>query len=688
MYPTSMLIRKFFFCAFWHCFGVFLRDYLRYSVISNAEIHATSGVCIPVSFCLFTLRCQPALLFRLYIVGLNKYHYESKSGNQRKSFCLFSFHHPKTVPNSAMLISKLAHILSLIAWLQHGITAHSESDIKKELFMKESFVQSIKNMSHFQTALAERPHSFVKFFHPQCTHCIAMAPAFVNLSRLVHDYNQRPNTFENRTIQCLEVDVTLEANRPLTKKYSHGTPTLILFSGNTSMEEYENIRQAQPMFKFIVSSIELSESAGLPHFTKTKPLTVFMNLVDTRPIVISVIHTDLRLHHFFPRGLQLPTLTEWRAISATSMLDPKPIFATVSDPTLLVPSCSADRYQNLSTPHALMPVAVLARSASNLCADAHWYFPGVKDSQSLSTFIHSSLAHSRQFNTAKKETAVHLLNADRPLLLVFGNSTELGYFGEYKFRAALAMVSNPPVLPIYLQRSAFPDFAEYIGLPSVSPDNKNNEDLSLLMYRYSNTGPIVTPYVGNISGSNSMKAWVKKQSRLINDSKVVTSAGDVLILTRETWPSLFNFDNRAVVLLLAEGVSSSDKSWMASIAAALRNEAGHVVVALYADGLLDRPSWPDTSEVVDLPALMMITPAGGMVAYDGWWTTRSVARFARNMAEVETALGNGITWGDVAVCMTLVTGILLVASGLYLFLKRKRHGFAGEDENKTLTKIQ
>lgn len=594
---------------------------------------------------------------------------------------VITFQHWASCPTSTNKKVTSGTVMTFSIWIMFAIviipvvfTSHGNGVVAISTSSNSSQIRSISNLSEFSAALSESPHSFVKLFHPKCPHCVAMAGHFVTLSQRLAEYNGKESTSANRTVACLQVDISIESNGPLADQYiMDGVPTLLLFHSNKSSEEFGGARTATAMYKFVTTSIALSETSELAHFTTAKQVSNFLNLVAHRPVVISVLHDRFPAQKHFPEYMPMP-IAEWKAITTSSPPVPKPVFATVSNPSLLIHQLCKSRYDDQSAPYAVMPIAIAAPSADNLCKEARWYFPGVKDSESISSFIHSSIVQYSDFVTLTKENSRHILNSDRPLGLVFGDFQRPSFYALPKLRAVARIPSEPEVLAVYLHLESFPDFAEHVNV-SLKAYRKQgdgaipmDEIISLVLYRYVHGGPVIQHYQRNIS----MSRWISEQAQVINDTRVTTRAGETTVLTRKTWDALFKYENRPVLLLLTDGVASSYEKWMQSIAQTLQSAAGTLVVASFDEQSLGRPEWPDTSEVTKLPALMVITPSIGVSVFDGVWTTRSVARFARDEGDIHTPFDHGIVWSDVAVSFAFFLAVVLLIGGICLVRRRYR----------------
>lgn len=535
---------------------------------------------------------------------------------------------------------------------------------------------SINSSSELTSFLERNHHAFVKFFNPSCPHCRAMAAAYVNLSHLLYEYNQNVTTPENKTVACLEVDLSASPNRALLDQYDISrVPTLLFFHSNSSYDEYAGARTAEGMFLFIQDTLRLMGEPGTPHFRSEEDVSNFLELVDQRPIVLSVLHAELDWRQFFMEDVQLP-FTEWLELTSATWSNSRPMFATVEDPSLLVLSGEPcyKRYEQQFRRLSYSPIAVAAPSAASFCEKSFWYYPGVKDSESLSSFVHTSIIRRRDYIKLTSENSRHIINADRPLIFVFGKTLRPSYNAQYILLSLSKIRSIRPVVPVYVSRPSFPDLADYLHLPHEANESRGSStEHDVVLYYYGNMGPIIRNF--KPGGSTSLSKWTSTEALALNKATVSTVAGHVLVLNETTWSGLFDFDARVVLLLLTENDRGSYKEFLESVAQILQPHSGSIVVARYdaeaanvqGDGepFSGLPaSNPDLSDVSERPALVLVAPGEGVRRYEGRWTTRAVARFVRRWTGVNGNTTQGVVGEDVAIASCFLLGLVLIIFGL------------------------
>ena len=91
--------------------------------------------------------------------------------------------------------------------------------------------------------IVDKEDAFVKFYHPNCGHCTAMAPAWKNLK----------NELSPHDVNVIEVhgDATSNIKSPCAKNIA-GFPTIMMVkSGGAVDKEYNGDRSTEDMAKFV-----------------------------------------------------------------------------------------------------------------------------------------------------------------------------------------------------------------------------------------------------------------------------------------------------------------------------------------------------------------------------------------------------------------------------------------------------
>lgn len=557
-----------------------------------------------------------------------------------------------------------------------------------------SHVVSISSESHFNEVLKLNPYTFVKFFSPLCPHCQHMATAFKTLSTHLETYNTNTSTPRNHTVICAEVDLTKKVNWPLGDRFHiNGVPILLLFHGygnGSSVEEYSGLPTTTAMYNFIVNAIALADAPHMPHFQKVSDIAEFTRIIGKRPLVLSVFHDGCRPTRFYPPRMALP-VDEWNQVSASFHLDPSNKFATVSDPSLLVPPFCKTHFQKVAAAYVVAPIASVFATNNTACDTARWFFPGVQDGESLSSFIHTSIVPPGSYAVMTPRNARHIFYSDRPLILVFGETETPSGRSEYQIESLAHFTRNSTFLPVYGRAAAFPDMIEHLreavgGFNNSSRDGVD-DDMEVFAYRTTNRGPVAS----KLKAKNSLEAWGRLQASVTNTTAAETKAGSVTQLTSARWTALFEQDGRNVLLLLHEGANRQLYKFMSRVARLLRPHAGSLVVASFDQANAARPNWPNLKVVSHVPALVFIAPGQSPVVYEGWWTSRGIARFARDYGAPPTQLGDGLLWSDVALAYAFLLGIATTGYGIVLLGKKKRRRDNANEttnEKQTLTRVK
>lgn len=556
-----------------------------------------------------------------------------------------------------------------------------------------SHIISIYSPSQFDSSLKHYPFSFVKFFSPLCPHCQEMATAFLGLCSQLRVYNVNESTPSNHTVGCLEVDVTKRANGPLADRFKvDGVPMLFLISGpsnDTTAEEYPGQRTTSAMYDFIISAIALHSSPLVPHFETLQQVKDFIHTIGDRALVLSVIHDSFQGLNFFSDHLPLPE-NEWLSSLKALRKQPSIRFGTVSTPyLLLLPSCS-ERFRIFSVAHATLPIAFAAARASTLCDTGHWFFPGIQDGQSLSSFIHTSIVPPGSFTVLTFYNARHIFHSDRPLLFVFGLTDVPTGLAAYRLQVLSGIMKNSSILTVYAKAANFPGIINHVSevagatkfINSVVGGRNTSEvgvqNVEVFSYRDSNRRPSASHL-----HEMDVEEWGRQQIATIGKATVVTRVDAINRLTSKSWAPFFEYDRRSVLLLLHRSAHRSHLNILSNAARLLHNDAGTLVVATFDEGSATRPAWPNLTVISQLPELVLITPGQSPILYHGIWTSRAIARFARNHLASPNSLHDGIVWEDVALAYMFVLGLLSTITGTVILLKKLRRA-----PNKRIIKKQ
>lgn len=553
----------------------------------------------------------------------------------------------------------------------HAVPLNSSPPIKSTLGERE-----------FEEAMSADAFSFVKFFHPRCPHCQAMAKDFVELSFKVSEHNRASATPQNHTIKAIEVDASKKENRPVLEAHAPAFPTLKLFRSGKLITEFFGPRQVTPMYEFLMRSLEVADRPLVTHLGTPKQVEDFLAVGSDRPVIISLfqprvgsaIEKDTIARNHFPSHIQL-SATEWDETIEImhEHTAPQAIFATVPHPSLLVTDSLQERFDGIKSRHFVPPLLAAAPRASSFNTSAEWYFPGVRDGAPASSFMHTAIIGDEQFVTLGEHNSPHILETTRPLAIAFGRKDSPGYYEEEFLLDAAEQQSSPKILPVYASMKHSLDFAEHVGL-NVSDFHTNEGSLEkwetkYVMYRFGNRGPVTEFY--SEKDETSTGSWLRQQARNVNETDVATTAGEVLELDTSSWENLFEFDGRGVILELYDSECSSCnlQSTSTRVAAQLREFAGSIIVARFDIGSYELPKWPVLANDTSAPEMVWVAPGETPTAYDGFRSSRGVARFA---LEISGLKGEDVDWIDVLLSYMVVVGVCMTVAGIWIMYRARR----------------
>lgn len=562
------------------------------------------------------------------------------------------------------------------------VPSNHEISSSKSSSISTLSVISIKSPAHFESLLSKSPFTFVKFFDPQCPHCQEMAPAFKSLPFRLNEYTKLNKNIP--TISIVEIDVTKDSNEIISERFQiTGIPALYFIhrdqiNNRTTTELHGGERSVSAMYDFVVNAITVASSPPIPHFTTDEQVDSFVKLISPQRALVLFLHVD---------DSTAPIVTEWKNIIDSFRSDAAVKFATVSDFYLLRQGHCTDRvthefnyYGHHPVAFVMPPLSSNSSITSELCDIAKWYYPYVKDVESLSSFIHTGLISAGSFVSLTETNARHFLLSSHPLFLVFGTSKLPEPRTEFSLQV-LGEVVRPdnPIIPLYVSKTLFPHVLAHVreheGNETLLNDTivKDDED-DPLVYAYgeTNRGIVVhrMPSPKN-NGSVSLRNWAIEHVRNANKSLLTfTNAGENYFLTGTTWKNLFEYDRRSVLLLLHSDVDKHafNKAcrMMSKVAKEVKEFTGVLVVTTFQVHTSNEiPLWPDLSKV-KIPSIVLMQPGTGAVSYEGYWTVGGVSRFARSYVMIgknEDEV-DGLSQRDVTLANLFSFGVLLLACGL------------------------
>ncbi|PXF43343.1 Protein disulfide-isomerase [Gracilariopsis chorda] len=530
-----------------------------------------------------------------------------------------------------------------------------------------SQVISIRSPDHFYDQIGANNFTFVKFFHPKCPHCQKLQKPFEQLSHPIRKYNHNKSIEADARISLAQVDASNRITEPLLRKHSPtGFPTLKLYRNSLLVAEYNGVRTTSHMFDFLLKSISLQDTPLFSHIHSESVLRQFLHAMSERPVILSV---------YPPPSSFVETASDMHTSTA-----PTVAFATVDNPALLIPNRTNNHVKRLLRRHGRLPLLAAASSASSFTVDAQYWFPDIRDGESLASFMHTVIRPEHEPIQLSHLTAPYVLHAERPMLLAFGQGDAPTW--DVIYFLAHADAEPPKMLPVYMPVAKFREFAHYVGLNVSQLEDHDafveDWETQYVVYRAGNMEPIVSRYDPsmNVSGAT----WLYQQRQRVNRTFVDTYAGELMRFTHQQLKAMLSFDGRGVLLLTYTRhcrLCTKYESLMTKVAKVLKSHAGFVVVArVHVD-----KGFPFIAEVKDLekiknaPSIVWLSAGERVVVYDGAMSVQAVARFGREMAAVPAEFHRGIEWMNVTAAYGLVIGLGLIVTA-QLLLRGKRRRFA------------
>ncbi|KAI0563209.1 Thioredoxin-like protein [Gracilaria domingensis] len=422
------------------------------------------------------------------------------------------------------------------------------------------------------------------------------------------------------------------------------------------------------MLDFLVTTASVADVPLITHIASPAQLDSFVQTIADRPLVLSVSP---------PSDQFVQAAAEMKA-----SLSPTAAFATVQHPAMLVPNQSDPLIRQLLSRYARLPHIAATASASLFSTSLNWWFENVRDSQSVASFMYTTIRQPQEPFQLSAHDAPLVLQSEQPMLLAFGASDSPTW--DDIFFLAHADVEAPSLIPVYMHVAEFLDFAQYVTLDTSQlnvSDTSNRQTVAewttqYVIYRSANLNPYISKFgdTVNITGAT----WLYQQRQLINQTSVYTVAGEVNVLEHHQLQSLITYDARGILLLLYnDNCAKCNKyaSYLADVAKALEPHAGFIVVAAVnvQNGL---PPLEQVKAMHELPQqlpLVVWASAGERVdVYDGAMSVNAISRYARQRAAVITQFRDGLEWSDVMHAYVIVIGLVLIVVGALLSRRRQR----------------
>lgn len=578
---------------------------------------------------------------------------------------------------------------------------------------RKSYVLSIKSDAHFDEVIAQSRFTFVKFFDPGCPHCQEMAASFRSLSVQLRTSSDIPVR-----VRTLEVDITRDSNAGVTERFHIDSIPMLYFiahgahpNDTVTKEVHTGQRTTAAMYAFVLNAVSVALAPPMPHFTGRKEVDAFTKLVGPRR-ALALLCLEGEGNN------DSPAKTEWNILADAFRSDAGVKMATVSSTDLLYQQRFAAEFQTARSMYGHDPIAVVcvpftpdtvpededeaegvssatsedAQANSNdvPCKHVRWYFPRVKDGESLSSFVYTTVVAEGAYITLSETNSRHILLADSLLLLVFGGARAPSPAAANALAELAATVTpNTSMVPVYVSVRAFPHVLTYVrrherGGDPTPPARTEDLDETPLVFSFVgvNHGPLVRRWGAEKKAGidSDVGQWAKQQVDDISKSlRSIATGGKLNELTPTTWRALLEYDKRNILLLL-HGDENSDaynkaRTLMSDAATRLQEFSGFVVVASFVvsanapihgeNSLAQLLSWINVT-TLQPPAIVMVQPELPTEVYNEKWTVDGVTEFALPFTGIDDNEGEASTLSarSQASIFLFGVGVLLLASGL------------------------
>ncbi|CDF38493.1 unnamed protein product [Chondrus crispus] len=529
----------------------------------------------------------------------------------------------------------------------------------------------VNGVTEFKGLIAHESLSVVLFFHPRCPHCIAFAPHYEALAGLVADYNQGENITDSNRVVIAQVDASKASNEILVSVHASGFPTMKLFASGYAISQYEGARKPEAMWKFVLSTLHSRLSPAFRLIESRSELEDFLEQSHHQTRIISLFHPRVQLSSIYPRHVHV-SAEAWRE-TTREMRDGAALpvaFAAVSDPSMLLPT----NYEKLDSYHSKVhvlssPALAGAPQGADFWENVEWWFPELKESDSMETFMHVLAVDHRDFTSLDISMGRYILSSRRPMAIVFSYNVPSDNDRQF-LRLAAEQNFKPRFLSLFANLSEHRAFAEHIGVLD-SGDTENVSQKSIYtLYRESSLYPHVSQF--DDSGNVSQSEWFKREAKTFAQNHVQTVPGEVFELSEDDWKSLFEYDGRGVLLELYHSDCASCKrpsSVFSKAARLLTSHSGAVVVARFNLETFSLPPSPSLPPVDDVPVIVYVPAGGEAVKFEGARAPTAIAWFGRTQSGTDQIPLHRLQWSDMLASLMFYFGLISAIIGGVLWRK-------------------
>lgn len=558
-------------------------------------------------------------------------------------------------------MSSLMRSFAVILLLINFVISPGRSDAPS------SKIVPVAGITAFNELISAPTLTFVKFFHPRCPHCQAMAPHFITLSELIATHNALSNTSSSHVVTLAEVDASNQKNERLINTHAYAFPTLKLYASGRLISEFNGPRNPQSMLQYIQDALFFRSSQIVEYIHTRQDLDTFLNQSANRPVVLSIFHPEYDPALIYPPHIR-PCPESWHATGRRmrNFSAPSVSFAAVTQHALLLPPDEQNmrRFRRI----AKVPFAPAIAAASNggqFWQTADWWFPGVREADSMETFMHVATVEHGAYIVLDRVLAPVLLSTTRPLALVFTNSEGPSWEDREFMIAAASQKVEPRFLSFFMTVSKHAEFSQHVGIIREDEENRTMSENRYVVYRGAVLEPMVEIFVKG--DKQDVSQWLNKQAKQVNKSNFAISPGAVLDLDGDSWDHIFKYDGRGVLLELYRsdcGACRQFASVYQKVAKLLLPHTGAMVVASLDLSIHSIPTNPRLPPFKFLPTVVYVPPGGEGIPYEGIKAARALSQFARLQSETENIPFGRLSWAEMAAEYLLYTGVVMIIIGI------------------------
>lgn len=423
----------------------------------------------------------------------------------------------------------IAAILLLIACAPHVVGSSSDSGSNGTV-SDEANVRQLRGDAVFNSTLASTPLVFVKFFHPGCPHCQAIAPVYATAA------SSGVLRSESDVLRFAAVDISIKANNGLFQTHSgDGVPTLKLYKKGALYATYDGVREKAAMVSWLRRLVARYKA----------PAVTFLRTRDERDEFLRKWAGTCVVLAYLPRGqgdeAASPDVYAAIADAARPTLGTAPMFATVSDVNLL-----GGVVRIAYSTYAREPRVVVLRNASTEFENPVWWTPGVWGMGDMRSFITASTAPRDGSALLTAELASALVN-EPAVLYAFGDRSTPDDVSADALRK-LARTASDRALVVYVYDQKWRGLMRHLGVNDTrDEDSPLPQALRFALCRLGTKESDKVVY--NNTGVESVRIWLDRALK----GHGITHRGLAGVMNRfndHAWHAVVEHENRILVLVV------------------------------------------------------------------------------------------------------------------------------------------